>query len=457
MSIHNLPAEVLVLIFKRLKSKDVDNCRKTCVKWKGIVSVFIYGPRLDNLAKYDINLTNALSEKGWTTNCDDVDLIIALTEKLSSNTRYLNPTKNLGPVKIYFPLPNTKELSHSALYHDKMFLSFSDGTVQSRSLEDFSLLQELHEATSVSPSLNSFVPLCVFGNYLLCVFQPNSNLIPIHLWNANTQENVFSSTVPIPSTVTYVKDISINFTHIVMATNSNIIALKVSWNPIQILEHKLIDQPSSPGLELERFYLDLNEDYLIVMTGLVTPYNRQIASKDIKRKSLLQCRSLKDYAAFWPIAGIIESLEIESIKVSSSKYNVLACMYLDSTQSQFNYKILLFEMVSGNILKNVFETDSDLKMPLKWLDNQLFMKVTPKKAFSSLPFYENEDAKETLAILNIETLDEYFVPTINLRSYGRHILIDFTKLVEISIHVSEDGVPYDRHQLAGHLYECKMR
>ena len=193
------------------------------------------------------------------------------------------------------------------------------------------------------------------------------------------------------------------------------------------------------------------------MTGLVTPYNRQIASKDLKRVSLLQCRYLKDYVAFWPIAGIIESLEIESIKVSSSKYNIVACMYLDSTQSQFNYKILLFEIVSGNVLKNLFETDSDLKMPLKWLDNQLFMKVTPKKAFSSLPFYENEDAKETLAILNIETLDECFVPTINLRSYGRHILIDFTKIVEISIHVSEDGVPYDRHQLAGHLYECKMR
>ena len=62
MSIHNLPAEVLVIIFKRLKSKDIDNCRKTCVKWKGIVSLFIFGPRLDNLAKYDINLTRMWQE-----------------------------------------------------------------------------------------------------------------------------------------------------------------------------------------------------------------------------------------------------------------------------------------------------------------------------------------------------------------------------------------------------------
>ena len=270
-----------------------------------------------------------------------------------------------------------------------------------------------------------------------------------------------------------------------MTTNSHIIVLKLSVNPIQIIEHKFIDQPSLPAMELERFYLDVNEQYLIVMTGLVTPYsNRPHDADGLKRKSLLQCRPFNNIQrVVWPSAEKIENLEIESIKVSSSKYNVLAMMYLDSQQSQFHYLIQLMEIPSGNILQNVLDSsDSDLRMPLKWLDNQLFMKVTPKKAFSSVPYCEDEDLMETLSILNIETHEERFTSKVNLRSYGRHILIgkciktyflwnakfhsellimmidfltDFARIVEISIYVpdAQNGIPYDRHQLAGQLYE----
>ena len=93
---------------------------------------------------------------------------------------------------------------------------------------------------------------------------------------------------------------------------------------------------------------------MIVMTGLVTPYtNRHDENEGLKRMSLLQCQSLQDYKVFWPNAKKIETLEIESIKVSCSKYNILALMYLDSTQSQFNYMIKLMEIPSGNLLQNI--------------------------------------------------------------------------------------------------------
>ena len=71
------------------------------------------------------------------------------------------------------------ELSHSAIYNDKVYLSFSNGSVQSRSLEDdFSLLHELHEATSLTPSVNSFVAIDVYGDILVVVRSLFLILIP---------------------------------------------------------------------------------------------------------------------------------------------------------------------------------------------------------------------------------------------------------------------------------------
>jgi len=459
MSIQKLPSEVLVLLFNKLNSKDVESCQLTCLKWKYCVALYILKPNLQHLAKNDAKLFSLLHAQGWNDEIADVDLIIALHEKLKSIERWLIPAKTVGPSKIYFPYPNTKELSHSAIYNDKVYLSFSNGSVQSRSLEDdFSLLHELHEATSLTPSVNSFVAIDVYGDILVVVFQPISDLLPVHLWNAQSDERLFFNDIQVPSSVAFIKDVCINKSHIVMTTNSHIIVLKLSVNPIQIIEHKFIDQPSLPAMELERFYLDVNEQYLIVMTGLVTPYsNRPHDADGLKRKSLLQCRPFNNIQrVVWPSAEKIENLEIESIKVSSSKYNVLAMMYLDSQQSQFHYLIQLMEIPSGNILQNVLDSsDSDLRMPLKWLDNQLFMKVTPKKAFSSVPYCEDEDLMETLSILNIETHEERFTSKVNLRSYGRHILIDFARIVEISIYVpdAQNGIPYDRHQLSGQLYE----
>ena len=168
-TIQELPAEVLVLVFKKFNSKDIQTCLNTCVRWKNIVSLNLFQPNLVHFAKHDAKLNEILCQYGWSNDSSDIDLIVFLHQKLKSSERWSKPSKVLGPLKIYFPFPNTKELSHSAIYENKVYLSFSDGSVQSRSLIDsFLLLQELHEPNSAShPSLNSFVPIYIFGNYLI--------------------------------------------------------------------------------------------------------------------------------------------------------------------------------------------------------------------------------------------------------------------------------------------------
>ena len=112
---------------------------------------------------------------------------------------------------------------------------------------------------------------------------------------------------------------------------------------------------------------------------------------------MLQCRSLQTEKTFWPNAEFVENLEIESIKVS--KLNVLALMCLDnsSQNSGFTYTVKLLSIPSGHFIQSIPNAqDSDMRMPLKWCDNQLFMKVTPKEKLD-----EDDEIHETLSIFDI--------------------------------------------------------
>ena len=108
MSIQKLPSEVLVLLFNKLNSKDVESCQLTCLKWRYCVALYILKPNLQQLARNDAKLFNLLHAQGWNDEIADVDLIVALHEKLKSIERWLIPAKTVGPSKIYFPYPNTK-------------------------------------------------------------------------------------------------------------------------------------------------------------------------------------------------------------------------------------------------------------------------------------------------------------------------------------------------------------
>ena len=80
-----LPIEILKIIFKKLDPISVKNCSITCIRWKEIVAHYIFQPYLQKLASDEdlkLSLKQKLSQKGWTHDCVDYDLIIALYEEL---------------------------------------------------------------------------------------------------------------------------------------------------------------------------------------------------------------------------------------------------------------------------------------------------------------------------------------------------------------------------------------
>ena len=81
-TIQDLPAEVMVLIFKYLEFTDIgENCAKTCLKWKAFAAQFFVGPHILKLSKYNEHLKNYLLKEGWTEDNNSTDLLIELYEK----------------------------------------------------------------------------------------------------------------------------------------------------------------------------------------------------------------------------------------------------------------------------------------------------------------------------------------------------------------------------------------
>ena len=81
----DMPIEILKIIFKKLDPISVKNCSITCHRWKEIVAHYIFQPYLQKLASDEdlkLSLKQKLSLKGWTHECVDYDLIIALYEEL---------------------------------------------------------------------------------------------------------------------------------------------------------------------------------------------------------------------------------------------------------------------------------------------------------------------------------------------------------------------------------------
>ena len=86
MKLADLPTEILLKIFKNLNQYDVtENCLKTCIKWREIISKFFIEPYLNNIAKNDSYLKKQL-EEGWTNDCEYVDILVSLYQKKKKGT-----------------------------------------------------------------------------------------------------------------------------------------------------------------------------------------------------------------------------------------------------------------------------------------------------------------------------------------------------------------------------------
>jgi len=83
-SIQDLPIEIVKKIFKNLDPISVKNCSITCMGWKEIVAHYIFQPYLQELAideNLSLSLKQKIRKKGWTHDCVDYNLIIALYEE----------------------------------------------------------------------------------------------------------------------------------------------------------------------------------------------------------------------------------------------------------------------------------------------------------------------------------------------------------------------------------------
>ena len=83
-SLGDLPTEILKEIFKKLDPSSVKNCSITCVRWMEIVAHYIFQPYLQKFAEDEnlsLSIKKKLRKKGWTHECIDYGLIIALYEE----------------------------------------------------------------------------------------------------------------------------------------------------------------------------------------------------------------------------------------------------------------------------------------------------------------------------------------------------------------------------------------
>lgn len=83
-TIHDLPTEVLVSIFSRLKLQSViQDYSRTCLRWKRIIAKYFLEPHLLKITEFDEDLSlgiKLLTKDGFdlTENCNDPDLVMSI-------------------------------------------------------------------------------------------------------------------------------------------------------------------------------------------------------------------------------------------------------------------------------------------------------------------------------------------------------------------------------------------
>ena len=81
-TIEDVPAEIICNIVKDLSYVDQQSFAKSSKKWKRLVAHCFLKPRIKHLANYDEKVRLAISDRGWTEDCLDSDLIIELFDQL---------------------------------------------------------------------------------------------------------------------------------------------------------------------------------------------------------------------------------------------------------------------------------------------------------------------------------------------------------------------------------------
>ena len=179
--------------------------------------------------------------------------------------------------------------------------------------------------------------------------------------------------------------------------------------------------------------LEMNEEY--VLTHASQPlFNYETESP--KTYSYLNCRELTKEGFGEPLrlnAVEIEEMEINKIRLSSSNYNLLAIMHGQEVISTFSFGVKIMKIPTGEFLHSVLEGaplfDSEVRCPIQWVANRLFIKFSPKiKDYESL-CPNPQDV--ILHIWNCESDKEFVVDHVGMSSLQEDVMIDHARVVQI--------------------------
>lgn len=446
-TIFDLPAEIMIQIFGYLPATDIRTLESVCQTFYRIVVLQFWRTHLVELAKYDHQLCQLLEAEGWSRDCENFEMITRLYEKLRDRTRWLQAPKITENVMYkYRPAEGEQvKISSCVLYKDKVFVSLVGGNVQSRSLKSFRLLKILCPAPvnyNVDEPGMLTTPLALHGNTLVVPVRHEDS---VFLWNAETEEKTHRLSLPSRSSKIY--DVKINATHIVCLASWSLIAWNFSSgtpkyraNVLSVPQvvYDFHDQPPAAGevnIWFETHNIEMNSSY--VVTHASQPLVNAIKSPHgPKSVSFLHCRKLLCGAnvigpSIRPNAAEVEGMEIEKIKLSSSRYNILAIMHMDDSVSTACYTVKIMSIPNGEVLRNIFQTRnlySEVRMPVQWVDNRLYMKLVPKLAYVD---YKYNDFDVHLSMWSLETEEEYEVKDVVMSSLQDMVLVNHAHVVKI--------------------------
>ena len=81
-TIEDLPELPLISIFKYLNLIDIENCCLVFKKWESLIARDFYQKHFRIISKLNDEIKKELYKKGWTENCNNIELILSLWETL---------------------------------------------------------------------------------------------------------------------------------------------------------------------------------------------------------------------------------------------------------------------------------------------------------------------------------------------------------------------------------------
>jgi len=475
--ISDLPPELLVAIFGFLDHSDLRNIEKVCVSWQKLLALHFWKPHLQYLSDNDPKLQIHLEALGWSQDCFDVDIIKSVWKKLHCHKRWeREPFISESMLYQYTPSEGRKsKVSACVLHTDKIFLSMIGGNVQSRSLDDFRLLKTLHEGSVIYNDQDPILlttPLAIYGDILIVPVNSDDKL---YLWDAEKQEKFCTLSLPTQRS-SKIYDVRINSTHIICLASWTLIAwsyksddkgkfVKILLGPMIAYDYfSQTDNSNQVNIWFETHNVEMNQSYVIThasqpLVSVFTNPNGQ------KTRSFLHCRKMSEDSILGPIIKLNEeavfSMEIGAIRLSSIKYNVLALMHIDENFSPMCYAVKIMKIPSGEILSNVFQMPchrlhSEVRMPIAWVDNKLFILLVPKVSImdSSDPLDQTDI---TLSLWNYETNEESFLDHVNMISIGGdNIMVDHANVIQLYhrvLRVNSEPEQNLVHEIRGRVYD----